>query len=44
MRVIELLCELLKFRSVTPKDDGCLEFIAKICEGWRGGIFEGGGG
>ena len=40
MRVIELLCELLKFRSVTPKDDGCLEFIAKICEGWRAEFLE----
>ena len=40
MQVIELLCELLKFRSVTPKDDGCLEFIAKICEGWRAEFLE----
>lgn len=34
MNAIDLLKELLKFRSITPDDGGCLEFIAHFMLGW----------
>ena len=30
MSLVELLSKLISFRSITPNDDGCLEFITKI--------------
>lgn len=35
MEVIENLKELLKFKSITPKDDGALNYIGMIMEGFE---------
>lgn len=34
MEVINLLSQLLKFKSITPDDDGVLDFIANYMHGW----------
>ena len=30
MSLVELLTKLISFKSITPNDDGCLEFITKV--------------
>ncbi|WP_169974354.1 MULTISPECIES: succinyl-diaminopimelate desuccinylase [unclassified Campylobacter] len=35
MQVINFLTELLKFKSITPKDDGTLDFISSFCNEFK---------